>query len=86
MAYSGPGEWARLCLRVNCIQVLHHLVIMFLNLVVLYIFRDARNMAREVHDIIVEICQEYGVMTAGEAQQYVKKMEISRRYSADVWS
>jgi NADPH-ferrihemoprotein reductase len=52
----------------------------------LYVCGDARNMARDVHDIVVEVCQEFGHMTAQDAQQYVKKLETQRRYSADVWS
>lgn len=43
-------------------------------------------MARDVHDIVKGICQEYGSMSAEEAQVYVKKLETQRRYSADVWS
>lgn len=43
-------------------------------------------MARDVHSIIVETCQQHGNMTATEAVQYVKKLETQRRYSADVWS
>ena len=50
------------------------------------IYRDARNMARDVHDIIVDVCRQHGNMSASEALQYVKKLETQRRYSADVWS
>ena len=52
----------------------------------LLFLRDARNMARDVHDIIIEICSNYGQMSASEAQAFVKKLETQRRYSADVWS
>lgn len=51
-----------------------------------YVCGDAKNMARDVHSIIVETCQQHGNMTATEAVQYVKKLETQRRYSADVWS
>lgn len=43
-------------------------------------------MARDVHDIIVDICSNYGKMSVSEAQTFVKKLETQRRYSADVWS
>ena len=43
-------------------------------------------MARDVHDIITDICSEYGKMSPSEAQSFVKKLETQRRYSADVWS
>lgn len=52
----------------------------------MFLFSDARNMARDVHDIIIEICSNYGKMSASEAQAFVKKLETQRRYSADVWS
>nr|CAG4640676.1 EOG090X027R [Eulimnadia texana] len=52
----------------------------------IYVCGDARNMARDVHDIIVNICREHGGMSESEALQYVKKLETQRRYSADVWS
>ncbi len=43
-------------------------------------------MARDVHDIITDICVQYGQMSATEGQAFVKKLETARRYSADVWS
>jgi NADPH-ferrihemoprotein reductase len=49
-------------------------------------FSDARNMARDVHDIVLKVVQERGSMTESAAQDYVKKMEAQKRYSADVWS
>merc|ERR1712127_232166 len=52
----------------------------------LYVCGDARNMARDVHNIVIEMCQEQGQMSSAEAQQFVKKLETQRRYSADVWS
>ena len=47
---------------------------------------DARNMARDVHDIVLKVVQEKGGMTESQALAYVKKMEAQKRYSADVWS
>ncbi|XP_054273617.1 NADPH--cytochrome P450 reductase [Macrosteles quadrilineatus] len=52
----------------------------------LYICGDARTMARDVHEIVVEVVQEKGNMTHEQALAYVKKMEAQKRYSADVWS
>lgn len=52
----------------------------------IYVCGDARSMARDVHDIILEIIQEQGQKTKQEAEAYFKKMESQRRYSADVWS
>lgn len=43
-------------------------------------------MARDVHDILLKVVQEKGKMTEEEANNYVKKMEAQKRYSADVWS
>ncbi|XP_046680657.1 NADPH--cytochrome P450 reductase isoform X2 [Homalodisca vitripennis] len=52
----------------------------------LYVCGDARTMARDVHDIVVQVVQEKGNMTQEQALAYVKKMEAQKRYSADVWS
>nr|CAD7409237.1 unnamed protein product [Timema poppensis] len=45
---------------------------------------DARNMARDVHNIVLKVVQEKGNMTEADALAYVKKMEAQKRYSADV--
>ncbi|KAB7495974.1 NADPH--cytochrome P450 reductase [Armadillidium nasatum] len=52
----------------------------------LYVCGDAKNMARDVHNIITKICETQGNMTPGEAEMHVKKMVNQRRYSSDVWS
>jgi len=49
-------------------------------------FSDAKNMARDVHNILREILRELGNMSEADADAYLKKMESQRRYSADVWS
>lgn len=49
-------------------------------------YSDARNMAKDVHNIILDVIQELGQKTKSEAEAYIKKMESQRRYSADVWS
>lgn len=51
-----------------------------------FYFSDARSMARDVHEIVVEVVKEKGQMTQDQALAYVKKMEAQKRYSADVWS
>lgn len=43
-------------------------------------------MAKDVHNIILDVIQEFGQKTKSEAEAYIKKMESQRRYSADVWS
>jgi NADPH-ferrihemoprotein reductase len=52
----------------------------------LYVCGDAKMMAKDVRNLVVEICQNFGGMTAEDADVYVKKMEQQKRYSADVWS
>lgn len=55
-------------------------------LVMFEFYRDAKNMARDVHDIVVKVVQEKGNMDEAQANAYVKKMEAQKRYSSDVWS
>lgn len=52
----------------------------------LFFYSDARNMAKDVHNIILDVIQELGQKSKSEAEAYIKKMESQRRYSADVWS
>ncbi|RWS18607.1 NADPH--cytochrome P450 reductase-like protein, partial [Leptotrombidium deliense] len=52
----------------------------------IYVCGDARNMARDVRDILLKVIEEYGNKTKDEAEAYLKAMETQRRYSADVWS
>lgn len=49
-------------------------------------FSDARNMARDVHNLLVTIVKENGGMSENEAIDYVKKLSAKGRYSVDVWS
>lgn len=56
------------------------------NLFSTFVSSDARNMARDVHNIVLKVVQEKGGMTESEALAYVRKMEAQKRYSADVWS
>ena len=48
--------------------------------------RDAKNMARDVHDILVDICEKEGGMGRTQAIQYVKDLGQKSRYVLDVWS
>nr|AKQ53336.1 NADPH-cytochrome P450 reductase [Tetranychus cinnabarinus] len=52
----------------------------------IYICGDARIMARDVRDIILSTIMEESGKTSQEADAYIKRMEVQRRYSADVWS
>ena len=51
-----------------------------------YVCGDAKMMAKDVRNIIVETVEKGGNMTPEETEKYVKKMEQQKRYSADVWS
>jgi len=52
----------------------------------LYVCGDAKQMARDVHEVIEKIVRDEGGMAESEASAYVKRMEAQKRYSADVWS
>lgn len=47
---------------------------------------DAKNMATDVRNILLNILKTKGNMDDTSALQYLKKMEAQKRYSADVWS
>ena len=51
-----------------------------------YICGDAKMMAKDVQNILVEIVKTHGQRSEEEAQAFIKKMETQKRYSADVWS
>lgn len=51
-----------------------------------YICGDAKNMATDVRNILLKVIRTKAGLSETEAQQYVKKMEAQKRYSADVWS
>lgn len=52
----------------------------------IYVCGDARNMARDVHNILLKVVMEKGNMTEKDATLYIKKMDSQKRYSSDVWS
>lgn len=43
-------------------------------------------MAIDVRNILLNVIKTRGNMSENEAQQYIKKMETQKRFSADVWS
>ncbi|XP_077995276.1 NADPH--cytochrome P450 reductase-like isoform X2 [Glandiceps talaboti] len=52
----------------------------------LYICGDARNMARDVNEVLRDILMTEGGLTKDQAEDYFKKMHSKGRYAADVWS
>ncbi|XP_018339514.1 PREDICTED: NADPH--cytochrome P450 reductase isoform X3 [Trachymyrmex septentrionalis] len=52
----------------------------------IYVCGDARNMARDVHNILLKVVMERGNMSELDAANYIKKLESQKRYSSDVWS
>ena len=52
----------------------------------IYVCGDAKNMAREVQELIVNICKKYGDMSSNDAVNYVKDLSQKSRYMQDVWS
>lgn len=52
----------------------------------LYICGEAKNMAKDVRQIILTIIQENGMKTLEKAEEYLKEMEREKRYSTDIWS
>jgi NADPH-ferrihemoprotein reductase len=51
-----------------------------------FLYSDAKNMATDVRNIMLNVIKTNGKLTDTDAQQYIKKMEAQKRYSADVWS
>lgn len=43
-------------------------------------------MARDVHNILLKVVMERGNMSELDAMDYIKKMDVQKRYSSDVWS
>lgn len=43
-------------------------------------------MARDVHNILIDIAQTYGEMDAERATAFIKELTQKGRYSQDVWS
>lgn len=51
-----------------------------------YVCGDARTMAKDVREIVLQVIKEKGNKSQNDAEQFLKQMELQRRYSADVWS
>ena len=49
-------------------------------------FSDAKNMARDVNEILIGICRNQGEMSQQQAVAYVKDLGQKSRYAQDVWS
>lgn len=52
----------------------------------MYVCGDARNMARDVHNLLVTLVKEKSAISEKEATDYVKRLSAKGRYSVDVWS
>jgi NADPH-ferrihemoprotein reductase len=51
----------------------------------LYVCGEAKNMAKQVKEIILETIMEKGNKTRTEAEVFFKRMESQQRYAADIW-
>lgn len=52
----------------------------------IYVCGDAKSMARDVNEILINICKNQGQMIHSDAVQYVKDLSQKSRYAQDVWS
>lgn len=52
----------------------------------IYVCGDAKRMARDVNEILINTCKTQGDMTQDQAVQYVKNLSQKSRYAQDVWS
>ena len=43
-------------------------------------------MARDVNEILINLCKTEGKMTTADATQYIKDLGQKTRYVLDVWS
>lgn len=51
-----------------------------------FIYRDAKNMAIDVRNLVLKAIKEKGGKTEAEAVQFLKKLDSMKKYSSDVWS
>jgi NADPH-ferrihemoprotein reductase len=49
-------------------------------------YRDARNMAKDVQKILVDIFVKFEKISEDEAHQRLKSLKTQGRYQEDVWS
>ncbi len=61
-------------------------LLMYFILLLNLFFSDAKNMARDVHSILIDIAQANGNMTLEQATAFIKELTQKGRYSQDVWS
>jgi len=52
----------------------------------IYVCGDAKNMARDVQDVILNIISEYKKVPKSSAQDFLKSMRNKGKYQEDVWS
>lgn len=52
----------------------------------LYVYRDARNMAHDVDAALKEVMMKEGGLEDSAAVDYLKRLRSRGRYSCDVWS
>ncbi|MGG0719620.1 assimilatory sulfite reductase (NADPH) flavoprotein subunit [Robertmurraya massiliosenegalensis] len=52
---------------------------------VLYICGDEKNMAKDVHETLIEIVEKEGNLNRKEAEEYVAKLQQQKRYLRDVY-
>lgn len=52
----------------------------------IYVCGDAKNMARDVNEILINICKTEGQMTHEVALNFIKDLGQKSRYMQDVWS
>ena len=50
-----------------------------------YVCGDASRMAKDVDAALVEIAQEHGNMSGGQAEEYIKELRKEKRYCRDVY-
>uniref|UniRef100_A0A6B2KZL3 NADPH--hemoprotein reductase n=1 Tax=Arcella intermedia TaxID=1963864 RepID=A0A6B2KZL3_9EUKA len=51
-----------------------------------YVCGDARNMARDVSEALLNIVVNFGGKSKEDAQKYIDKLQTDQRYLSDVWS
>jgi sulfite reductase (NADPH) flavoprotein alpha-component len=50
-----------------------------------YVCGDANHMAKDVHDALLEIIQQFGNRNPSEAEQYLSDLKQAKRYQKDVY-
>ncbi|WP_019677240.1 assimilatory sulfite reductase (NADPH) flavoprotein subunit [Arsukibacterium perlucidum] len=50
-----------------------------------YICGDANRMAKDVHQVLLDIVQQHGSKNAEQAQQYLDELRVAKRYQKDVY-